>query len=298
MIRLGILGLDTSHAAAFAEILDGQPDVDITHVWDGGQVRSDADVEAFCERYAATRVESPRAVNEAVDAGLILTVDWSTHVPIALEFVRAGRPVLIDKPIAGSARDLECLRAALDGSPATIFGGSAVPFHPAVAGLPRRIPGRTTFAAGYNDPFYYGAHLTDTLRRVTGTDWTRVRPLECVPGGVSVTFDAGTTGILRLDGPSADAAFGILDVGDRTRTVRLGGDQAVLKRMYAPFLAAFLETIDGARDDRETILDAASLLLAVHCALRDGVPVEPDDAGLRSVEVDPAPFLEGYQPYE
>jgi len=39
MVRLGFVGLDTSHLIAFAKQLDERSNVDIAAVWNGGDVR-------------------------------------------------------------------------------------------------------------------------------------------------------------------------------------------------------------------------------------------------------------------
>lgn len=59
---------------------------------------------------------------------------------------------------------------------APLFGGSAVPFHPqfdVLETLPER---RTVYCVGYNDPFYYGCHLVDSVRRIVDSNWLEIEP--------------------------------------------------------------------------------------------------------------------------
>lgn len=302
MTDLGFLGLDTSHGEVFAEILaDIDPQVGsppaIAAVWDGGLVRDEAYVESFCETYQSVRYDTPAEMVDDVDAALVLTVDWERHVPLARPFLDAGVPTLIDKPIAGSASALDTLAAAV--GPAPLFGGSALPFHPTFAELRGGTGTRTLHLAGYNDTFYYRVHAVDAARRVTGADWTAVEPVTATEASaVEVSFADGSWATLRFDGPTDEPVFGALDVSDRTRAVAVDGSPATLREMYAPYLDAFLSVIHGASaPPTDTVLDAATLLLAVQVALGETRPVTPDDEGLDDVTVPSAPFLDGYEPY-
>ena len=297
MHRLGLLGLDTSHGEMFANRLAEREDVDLAYVWDGGVTRDDAYTEDFCQTHGATRTERPVDMPDDVDGALILTVDWDQHVPLARPFLEADVPVLIDKPIVGSTAHLKALRSAIAESEATIFGGSAVPFYDLLAALPTGVANRSIFAAGYNDPFYYGVHLTDTLRRLAGADWSLVRPQRVGGDGASVEFDNGAAGVIRLDGPSADGTFAFLDVADRTRTITIPSDAGAFEDMYDRYLSGFIETIAGDRDDASLLLDAAGLLLGLTRAREQDSPICAADGGITSFSKSADPFVADYSPY-
>jgi hypothetical protein len=293
VIRVGLLGLDSSHPAAFADYFAECDEATIAAIWDGGAVRSAEYVETFGERHDAVVYDDPGAMADAVDAAMVLTVDWDTHRRLAVPFLDAGVPTFVDKPLAGRLDDVDALAAAAADTPLT--GGSAIPFHPAIASFPPDRADRTLYCVGYDHPFYYGAHLIDTARRLASSDWRAVSP-ELGPGTVGIAFENGTRAAIQLDGSEDDTTFGFLDVSDRTRTCTIDGD-AGYDAMYGRFLDRFLDAARNGHGDGDRLLDGASLLLAVSAALDTGDRITPGDDTLRRVHADGAAFLDGYGPY-
>lgn len=295
MINVGIIGLDTSHSEKFVELLSARSDTTVRGVWDGGDVRSDAYAEAFCREHRARRYDRPEEMIDHVDAVMVLTVDWDRHHPIAIRFLEAGVPTFVDKPIAGSLDDVETLRRTAERNGTPFCGGSAVPSHPSLAVMREDDGTHDLFAAGYNDPFYYGVHITDTARAICGADWTRIVSAD---HGVAttVTFANGSNATLRFDGPTENAAFGLLDVGGATRTARIDGTEEELDRMYGPFIETFVETARGNSDESDWLFDAATLLLGVQATLEFEVEVTPESPLLADVTRDGGSFTETYEP--
>lgn len=302
MLEIGIVGLDTSHGEAFAEVLAGAdgrsgPAPTIAAVWDSGLVRDDAYVESVCETYGAIRYDDPAEMVGDVDAALVLSVDWERHVPLAGPFLEAGIPTLVDKPIAGSTSALEALAAAAGETP--LFGGSALPYHPSFADLRDGSETRTLHLAGYNDFFYYRAHVVDAARRIAGADWTAVEPVPATDStAVEASFADGTWATLRFDGSPDEGVFGALDVADRTRAVIIDSSKDTLNEMYEPYLDRFLAVARGSMTaPTAEVLDAAGMLLAVEAAIAEGRAVTPGDDIFDGLKVQSASFLAGYEPY-
>jgi hypothetical protein len=174
MVDIGIVGLDTSHAESFAAAVEERESARVTGVWDGGDVRDEAYAETFCRRHEATLYDDPHAMVGDVDAAMVLTVNWDTHRELAVPFLESDVATLVDKPIAGSLADVRALERAADGTP--FFGGSAVPFHSAIRSFDLERDGRALYCVGYDDPFYYGAHLVDTVCRVVDEEWAGAGP--------------------------------------------------------------------------------------------------------------------------
>lgn len=290
-LRIGILGLDTSHAETFADELAQSAVATVSAVWDGGDVRDESYVGEFCEEYGAVSYDEPSAMIDEVDAAMVLTVDWDTHRDLARPFLEADVPTFVDKVIAGTVADVEALADAAGDTP--VFGGSSIPFHPAVEEFPRDVSGRTLYAAGYNDPFYYGVHVVDSARAVAGAPWTRVKPLDGPGIRVEVCFENDARAVLQFDGETDEPAFGFLDVADRTRTSRITiGDR--YGEMRESFFDAFVAASSGERDDTDRVLDGATLQLAVHAALDAGEAVTPDDPVLREYHADGTAYATVY----
>jgi len=290
-LQIGILGLDTSHAETFADALSESDDATVTAVWDGGAVREAPYVGGFCEEYGAVSYDDPSSMIDEVDAAMILTVDWDTHLDLARPFLEAGVPTFVDKVVAGSVADVEAMADAAGDTP--LFGGSSIPFHPAVEEFPKAISNRTLYAAGYNNPFYYGAHIVDSTRAVAGAPWTLVRPLDGSGIRVEVSFENETQSVLQFDGETDEPAFGFLDVADHTRTARIAiGDG--YEAMRESFFEAFLAAASGERTYQDRILDAATLQLAVHAALDAGETITPGAQTLREYNADGEAYASVY----
>lgn len=295
MLDVGIVGLDTSHPEAFAERLDSHNEATVSAVWDGGDVRTPEYTEKFCKRFGAKQYDELSGVCDAIDAAMILTANWDTHRSLVVPFLEIGVPTLIDKPLAGRLKDVEAIADAANDTP--LFGGSAVPFHPSIAELPVEYPNRTIYCAGYGDPFYYGVHIVDTVRLLAGADWSAVEPSGGPGTTVEIRFRNDTWATCRLDGPTENAAFGVLDVADRTRARQVSGDERALSVMYDRFIDGFLAVARGERDDDERLIDGARLLLAVRAALESNGRITPTSRALCEVSADGDAFLADYEPY-
>lgn len=295
MNKVGIIGLDTSHADAFASRLSENEAAELTAVWDGERVRDATYIEDFCNRYEVTQYGSPEEMIGEVDAAMILTVDWDQHCELALPFIEAGIPTLIDKPIAGQLQDIEILEQAADDTP--IFGGSAVPFHPALETFEKGFSGRALYCAGYDDTFYYGCHLVDAVRRLAGADWTVVRPAPDPGLTVDVVFENNTHATVRLDGPDDSGNFTFLNVGDESKAAVIGSDEEERHQMYDAYLDAFVNTIAGKIDEGHRVLNGAKLLLGVHTALSKRQPVIANSNQLNDTHIQGETFVQSYEPY-
>ena len=295
MINIGIVGLDTSHGESFAEALAERTAADIAGVWDSGDVRTNSYTQSFCERYEARRYDDPHEMSDDVDAVMILTVNWDTHRELAIPFLKRGIPTMVDKPIAGNLKDVQAIEEATDGTP--FFGGSAVPYHSAVQSLQSNGGDQSLHCVGYDDPFYYGAHLVDTVCNVVDKRWVTVSPSDNPGHTVDIVFEDGTYANLRLDGPSVEQQFVFLSVGNRSRVVEVGSGPAEMDDMYRTYVDTFLDIVTEKRGSETRVLDAAKLLVGVHAALDNDRPITPDSELLSGWAIEGKPFLNEYEPY-
>lgn len=303
MHTIGLVGLDTSHAAAYAEVLaerdqlalHGVWDDDAGRDWDDNASRDVDSIESFCEQFGAVSYDSLDALVAAVDAVMILSVDWERHASLAATSLNASVPTMVDKPVVGSMQDLEHIRSSAGATP--LFGGSALPYHGAIEALPRGGTNRSIFAAGYNDFFYYRVHLTDTVRHLADADWRRVEPSAHPGTTVDVTFENGVRATLRFDGNPHEGTFSFLDVADDTTVVQLGDDEGTLEEMYTNYIDRFQGVITGQRDESARLFDASSLLLAVELAIESGEEITSRSDALESVAIGSSSFVAEYEPY-
>jgi len=123
-LRVGLIGLDTSHAPAFTKLLN---DVSHPHHVAGGRVvaafpggspdfgLSRDRVEAFTAQVQAegdvSILSSPAAVAEKSDAIILASVDGRVHLQQFQEIAPFGKPVFIDKPFATTSADAHAIAA-------------------------------------------------------------------------------------------------------------------------------------------------------------------------------------------
>src|SRR5262245_18211271 len=121
-LRIGMIGLDTSHVVAFTKLLN---DPKNEHHVAGGKVviafpggSQDFDlsrnrVEGFTkelrEQWGGRIVDLPEAVAEACDLLMIESVDGRVHRAQFEATVKYGKPTFIDKPFTVNSNDAEAI---------------------------------------------------------------------------------------------------------------------------------------------------------------------------------------------
>ena len=114
IFNLGIIGTDTSHATAFATLLNGGkiPGAKIVAAYKGGsadvessRTRVDQYAQELQTKWGVEMVNSIPALASKVDAILLLSVDGRVHLAQFREVLAAKKPVFIDKPLASTYED-------------------------------------------------------------------------------------------------------------------------------------------------------------------------------------------------
>ena len=116
-IRVGIIGLDTSHATAFTKLLNDASDAQhvagarVVAAFPQGSPDIPSSVSRVPEytegvkKFGVEIVDSIPALLERVDAVLLETNDGRPHLEQVIPVIAAGKPVFVDKPIAGTLAD-------------------------------------------------------------------------------------------------------------------------------------------------------------------------------------------------
>ena len=117
-LKVGIIGLDTSHVAAFTQLLnDPKADGDLAGIrvvaaFPGGSKdieSSRSRVEGFTktlkEKHGVEVVNSIDELLGKVDVVLLESVDGRPHLEQARPVIKAKKPVFIDKPVGGTLAD-------------------------------------------------------------------------------------------------------------------------------------------------------------------------------------------------
>ena len=121
-LKIAVIGLDTSHAPLFAELLNN-PDHPhhvrggkVTAAYPGGSPDFELSIGRVDKFTAEVRdnsgvpiVQSIQEAAENADAILLLSVDGRVHLEQFRQIVPYGKPVFIDKPFAVTTRDAKAM---------------------------------------------------------------------------------------------------------------------------------------------------------------------------------------------
>jgi predicted dehydrogenase len=183
-IRAGMIGLDTSHVPAFTRIFNGdQPAGDLAGIkvvagYPGGtDIPASRDrVGKFTDQLREMKVEIVKtipALLERVDVVLLESVDGRIHLEEAIPVLKAGKPLWIDKPVAGSLADAIVIYDLAKKHNVPCFSSSSARFNPGLRALlnDEKVGpvvgastwGSCTYSPGTPDMFFYGIHGIEPL---------------------------------------------------------------------------------------------------------------------------------------
>jgi len=188
-IKIGMIGLDTSHCLAFAELLNKQePDPEVA----GFRVvlvypKGSPDIESSVTRVPDYTVkikalgveicEDLDVMISQVDAVLLETNDGRPHLEQVIPVLKARKPVFIDKPVAGSLADAIAIYELAKHYDTPVFSSSSLRFSKSVQEIRNGSIGEVMGCDAYSpcsleathpDLFWYGIHGCETLFTVMG----------------------------------------------------------------------------------------------------------------------------------
>ena len=183
-MRVGFVGTENSHVKHFIRFLnleDRHPGYRAVALAGG---RNDHNVELAEYGGLDTIVEEPADLIGQVDAAIVCNRDGGLHRAAAEPLLRAGMPVLVDKPLATTIEDAAALLDVARESGSTLVSASALRFVPEITGFvtdhPDHGPLRHLHVAGPADPdseyaglFFYGIHHVETAMQVLGNPVVR-----------------------------------------------------------------------------------------------------------------------------
>ena len=218
-LRIGIIGCDTSHAPAFAGILNAKkPDpvfhgarVTCAYKWGSRDLKCALDrYDKFIgqmKRLGVKMVDSIPELLAQCDAVCIETVDGRAHLGEAREVFASGKPCFIDKPIAASLAD--AVRIVEEGRrmKAKWFCASSLRNMPNVDAVRKGKFGRVrgadcwspcTVEPTHSEFFFYAIHAAEPLFAVMGTGCRDVRCTGTGTEDVAIgTWSDGRLGVMR-----------------------------------------------------------------------------------------------------
>ena len=195
-LRAGMIGLDTSHVIAFTGIFNRKgvvghlADVEIVAGFPAGtDIPASRDrVGKFTEQLRDRGIEivdSIPALLEKVDVVLLESVDGRIHLEQVIPVFKSGKPVFIDKPLAGSLADAVAIADLAKKYRVPCFSCSSIRFGSTLQSLLANeevgeIAGAMTWGPcsiqnNIPDLFFYGIHGVEALFTLMGTGCVSVQ---------------------------------------------------------------------------------------------------------------------------
>ncbi|SMO62711.1 Gfo/Idh/MocA family protein [Fodinibius sediminis] len=218
--KVGIIGLDTSHSIAFAKALndpDVAPDLagfPVVAAYPKGSLAIESSysrIPKYTEQVKEMGVEIVDSIDELldkVDVVLLETNDGNRHLEQVLPVFKAGKPVFIDKPIAGSLSDTIAIFEASEKYGIPTFCSSSLRYMENAQAIRNgeaigQVTGADTYSPAsleesHPDLYWYGVHGVETLFTVMGTGCESVVRVHTDGTDIVVgTWEDGRVGTFR-----------------------------------------------------------------------------------------------------
>jgi hypothetical protein len=295
-LRVGMIGLDTSHAVEFTRRMNDTNDPDfipgarVVVAIKGGSPDIPQSVERIedytkivQDKYGVKLVDDIDQLLKEVDVVMIESLDGRPHLAEAIPVINAGKPLFVDKPVAASFRDvLQIYRLAKEHN-VPIFSGSSLRYYPNLQKMKTANYGELRGAAScgpaeleshHADLFWYGIHPTEALYTIMGPGCESV-VCTATPDTHLVTgvWAGGKVGTLR----------GIRHGSDPYRVMVFGSKKVLDEQLaggYTPFLrqvVKFFQTGVAPVSAEETVEIYAFMEAADESKRQGGCPVKISD---------------------
>jgi predicted dehydrogenase len=292
-LRVGVIGLDTSHVLAFTKAFQqAKPDdpdlagfdVVAAYPFGSADIESSASrIPKYTEDMKALGVEIVETIEQLltkVDCVLLETNDGRLHLEQALQVFRTGKPVFIDKPTGSNLAEVVAIFRAAAHYEAPMFSSSSLRYSDGAqairGGKVGRVLGCTTYSPCSLEPthvdlFWYGIHGVESLYTCMGAGCVSVTHTSTKDFELAVgTWDDGRIGTFR--GIRAGAkGYGGIAFGEKgiTEIGPYGGYRPLVVQI-AKFFRSSKSPIAAA----ETIELYAFMQAAAKSKKQGGTPVE------------------------
>ncbi len=291
-LRVGLVGLDTSHVTAFTRLLNDPkaqnhiPGARVVVAFKGGSpdiessiTRVEGYTKELQQSYGVKILDSIEEVCKEVDAVLLTSVDGRPHLDQVRPILRAGKRVFIDKPVAGTLKDAIAIYRLAKARNVPLFSCSSYRFYDSLAELKRTDVGdlKGVFSYGpapteahHPDLFWYGIHPTEALFTILGPDCqtvsrTTTASMDVVTGIWSEGRMGVLTGLRTGYSPHKVILFGTKAIAEQ----KGGGDYAPMLREVIKFFQTGIVPVSP----EETLAIMAFMEAADESKRQGGKPV-------------------------
>jgi len=291
VIRVGMIGLDTSHCLAFAKLLNMKddkqyvPGCKLVGVYPKGSPDIQSSVTRVpkyteeIQKYGVKIVDDLDELVAQVDAILLETNDGRPHLEQIIPALKAGLPVFIDKPIAGSLTDAVAIFELSRHYKTPLFSSSSLRYSTGAQALRNGSLGEITGCSTYSpaslekthpDLFWYGIHGVEMLFTVMGPGCKSItrahsKDFDLVTG----TWEDGRIGTFRGI-RSGGSGYGGIAFG--TKGISPVGKYDGYRPLAVEFVK-FFQTREVPISEQETLEIYAFMEAADESKRQGGVPV-------------------------
>jgi predicted dehydrogenase len=259
IFRLGVIGIDNSHAVAFTQRINennaaGETRCRVTSIWHDGKPDIPMDrAEKHLEqavKLGAKQIDTLEHMLDQVDGVIIVQVNGNKHFDLARPVLEHGLPLFIDKPMTC---DLSQARKLLDETRrghARIFSSSSLRWVPEIANLDRTALGKLVaidaFGPSGHNPtmeglFFYGVHVVEMIDQIWGPGVKRISAVAMPDRELfDLEYHDGRYARARLD-RKGKYAFGATVHGEKDiKQFIISGD------LYEPMIKGMTKFFEGA----------------------------------------------------
>jgi predicted dehydrogenase len=287
-LRIGMIGLDTSHVSAFAALLNDPqnpshvPGGKVTVAFPGGSPDFDLSIgrvgkftDELRDQRGVKIVDSAEAVAEQCDLLFINAVDGRTHRGYMEKTARYKRPTFIDKPIAVTGSDTEAIFKLAEEHGIPLMSCSSLRYSDSfVAALqPRKakLVGIDVYGPMAEQPtqpglFWYGIHTVEMIVAAMGVGAKEVRATtnkDC--DVVTIEYTDGRMAALRGLRVGSSGFGAVLHADDGATWVDA---YKTNEPPYASMLKAILGSLPHGRSDvpKEETIEVVDIIEAANAS--------------------------------
>lgn len=221
----------------------GSPDVE------SSSSRVKGFTDTLRDKYGVEIVDSIDALLPKVDAVLLESVDGRPHLEQVKPVLKAGKPVFIDKPVAGSLADAIAIYDLAKQYKVPVFSSSSLRFTADVVAMKKNqklgnLLGCVTYSpcsleAHHPDLFWYGVHGVEVLYTLMGTGCETVSRAQTKDTDVvtGVWKDGRVATYRGIRGGKAD--YGMVAFGSKSI------EAMTIRHSYEPLLVEIIKFFRG-----------------------------------------------------